>query len=175
MRTIPRSDGNHSVRVRGRLRRCFAGLAVATGAVAQPIQAQRAQLRPELRVDMIRARSTSVHGGAGLTLAGAGYARLTVVAGGGVTSFGENTEPSGRVDVVGRFVLDPYREARLGLYGYGGLSALYDRLDDWRGVLAVGIGLELPARGNGVWAIETGIGGGIRLGGALRRSGRGRR
>jgi hypothetical protein len=172
MRLIPLHRASSIV---GPIRRLASSVALATATLAGRLDAQRTSIRPELRVDMIAARATSVHAGAGLTMTGAGYARATIIAAAGVTSFRDSTGAAGRVDVVGRFLLDPYREMRWGLYGFGGLSALYDRFADWRGVLTIGVGLELPAHGDGVWAIEIGFGGGLRAGATLRRSGRGRR
>lgn len=82
---------------------------------------------------------------------------------------------AGRVDGLVRFVVDPFREFRWAPYAAGGISAIYDGREDWRGVLVGVLGLEGPAQGNVVMAIEVGFGGGARVGIALRRAMRGRR
>lgn len=79
------------------------------------------------------------------------------------------------MDGLVRFVVDPFREFRWAPYAAGGISAIYDGREDWRGVLVGVLGLEGPAQGNVVMAIEVGFGGGARVGIALRRAMRGRR
>jgi hypothetical protein len=73
-------------------------------------------------------------------------------------------------DVMIRFFLDPYRVSRWGVYGVGGLSALYDGFNEWRGLLVAAAGLELPSRGRATWAVEAGLGGGLRIALALRQA-----
>jgi hypothetical protein len=65
--------------------------------------------------------------------------------------------------------LDPYGEARWGLYGIGGLSLRYDEFDKWRPDAVLGFGVEGPFRPHVVPSFELSLGGGIRVGMALRR------
>ncbi|HSA55210.1 MAG TPA: hypothetical protein VLE53_05865 [Gemmatimonadaceae bacterium] len=130
---------------------------------------------PEARLDVLLSRSTAVHVGAGLSLPAGRYVRPTVVVAAGPAWDGDSARTSGRVEALARFVLDPFRESRVGLYAQGGLTALYNPWERWRGALAVGFGAELPARAGGVWALEVGVGGGVRFGLALRRALPGRR
>jgi hypothetical protein len=76
---------------------------------------------------------------------------------------------SGRAEVVGRFLLDPFRQSRWGFYGGGGLIARLDEGDDVRGYVTLLLGVEPP--GNGQWlpALELGIGGGTRVALVVRR------
>jgi hypothetical protein len=128
----------------------------------------------EARLDFIAGRSTAAQMGAALSL-GSGYGRLFFAAGLGAAWKDGARHVSSRVDIGGRFLLDPLQESRWGLYGTGGLSVLNDGHRRWRGLLVAGVGLEFPSRGRGVWAAEVGLGGGLRLGIALRQSRRGRR
>lgn len=139
-----------------------------------PILGQRVPI-PEARLDLLAARATAVQAGAALGLRMGVYLRPTVVVAAGPSWRNDSTRASGRVDVLARFVLDPFRESLVGLYAHGGLTALYDPWDRWRGVLAVAVGAELPARAGSAWAVELGLGGGVRFGLALRRATGGRR
>jgi hypothetical protein len=82
---------------------------------------------------------------------------------------------SGRFDALARFLLDPFRESRVGLYAAGGLSLSHDPWERWKGGLALVLGAELPSRAGAAWAVEVGMGGGLRIGLALRRAVPGRR
>ena len=135
---------------------------------AQPAP-RSATYRPVARVDAFIARVDALHLGAGLTRDLGGYVRLDGVLGAGVASSGGTTEGSGRAEVVGRFLLDPYRQSRWGFYGGGGLLARLDAGDEVRAWVTLLFGAELPTSGRMVPALELGIGGGTRIGLVLRR------
>lgn len=130
---------------------------------------------PEARLDVITADATAIQAGIGLGFPVGVYLRPALIVAAGPATNAGMWRASVRVDALARFLLDPFRESRFGLYGAGGVSVLHDPWDRWRGVITVTLGVELPARASGVWAVEAGFGGGIRLGVALRRANRGRR
>jgi hypothetical protein len=130
---------------------------------------------PEVRVDVVSGRSTAVQAGVGMILASGTYTRYVLAGGVGPAWKSGSSAMSGRVDLQARFLLDPYRESRWGLYGVAGVSGLYDRYERWRVRLEVAAGIESPPSARGAWALELGLGGGVRVGVVLRRLGLGRR
>jgi len=124
---------------------------------------------PEVRLDAIAGRATATQVGVGLSAGGTGYNRAVLSGAVGSAWRNGRTGASARIDASMRFLLDPYRASRWGLYGLGGLSALYDEFSDWRALLQVGVGLEFPSRRGSEWAAEFGLGGGVRLGVVWRR------
>ena len=154
--------------------------AVALSLGARPVQAQRAatqgsRWQPEARADFIAARAQAAHVGVGISVPAGLYVRLGVVAAAGQAWHDGNVKPAGRIDGLVRFVVDPFREFRWAPYAAGGLGAIYNGTDKWRGVLVGVLGVEGPALGHVVPAFEAGFGGGARFGVALRRAMRGRR
>ncbi|MEP7343911.1 MAG: hypothetical protein ABI877_01530 [Gemmatimonadaceae bacterium] len=144
-------------------------LGAALLAISAPTHAQRsAKVRPELRVDAIAARATSLQGGVGLAQPFGTYTRILGVVAAGVTTHHGRSVSAGRADLAVRFVLDPFGESRWSLYGTGGISVMYDELDEWRPVVFAALGAEGPRRGTVAPAFELGLGGGVRVGFALR-------
>jgi hypothetical protein len=152
---------------------------VAVAALASTARAQtpRQAIQGEVRADAIVSRWTAVQGGVGVTFPAGLYVRTggVIAAGGGGRGF------DSRLDVFSRFNLDPFREKRWGLYGGGGISARYVERDDpsAHAYLLVFVGVEGPlhsASASGwVPAFEIGLGGGARVGIALRQGIPGRR
>ena len=137
---------------------------------ASPLRAQSGVvILPEARLDVLAARSTAAQLGLAWSAGSTGYNRVVLGAAAGVAERAGRSKASGRIDASMRFLLDPQRVSRWGIYGYGGLSALYDGFDDWRAVVHLGLGLEFPSRRESEWAAELGLGGGVRVGLALRR------
>ena len=124
----------------------------------------------EARLGVISGRSTTAALGAAISFGSAGYTRFTLAGAVGPAWHGGETRTAAHVDAVVRFFLDPYRSSRWGLYGAGGLSALYDGFNDWRGLLLLAAGMEFPSTGRAAWAVETGLGGGWRVTVALRQT-----
>ena len=144
-------------------------------------QAQRAsrpqgpRVQPEIRADFVDARAPAAHIGLGLAVPASTYVRLGVVAAAGQAwSNGSNTF-AGRIDGLARFVVDPLREFRWAPYASGGVGAIYDGDEHWRGVLIGALGIEGPVTGRVVPALEVGFGGGGRVGISVRRAMPGRR
>lgn len=121
----------------------------------------------EGRVEAIVARATAVHVGVGLSARISGYVRAGVVAGAGVAPAGDGRAFDARVDAVGRFLFDPYRQHRRAPYAVGGASGRWSR-ERWRGYLVVGVGMEGPVVRGMLPALEIGLGGGVRVGVVLR-------
>ncbi len=138
-----------------------------------PVSAGR--YRPEARADVFIARTEAMHLGAGLAIDAGTYVRLAAIIGAGAARLHDETVASGRVEVVGRFVLDPFRQARWGLYAATGVVGRVEDGAGTRGQLTLLVGAEMPTARTTVTAIEVGIGGGARIGLTLRRGRPGRR
>jgi len=165
--------------------RTVAAVAVLLGFAPTPSHAQGfpggasssapSRIRTEVRVDAFAARADAVHAGFGWATDLGTYVRLAGVLGAGVAHAEDRTAASGRVEVTGRFLLDPFRQARWGLYGATGIMARHDDGPGTRGYMTLALGLELPSERPGVTAVELGIGGGVRVAVAIRQGRRGRR
>jgi hypothetical protein len=127
---------------------------------------------PEARIDVTLGTATTTHLGLGAHFATGTYARMAVLAGAGVTAHDGKSERSARLEVQGRFHVDPYRQSAVGVYGIGGVLASYDPSADWQGRIVAGGGVELPG---GRFAIEAVFSGGLRLSFVTRASRRDRR
>jgi hypothetical protein len=138
-------------------------------------QQQTIPVVPELRVDVIAAdRATSVQGAVGLEIPFGYYVRAGVLGGAGVSrARGGSSHAAGRVDLLGRFLLDPFRQSRLGFSAGAGVSLRAESGDRVRPQLLVALELEGRRSSNGVSpSFQLGLGGGVRAGVALRWSGR---
>jgi hypothetical protein len=159
-------------RRRGRAAAALAALAVAAVALpltARAAAAQRLAPRPELRVDGAVGPHGAVLAGAGLAVDAGRAARIALLAGGGAGRVRGRWEPAGEAQLVGRFLLDPFRQAPRGVYVGAGVGARVVRRDAPRWLLLGVVGLEPPARGPLVPAVELGLGGGVRAALVLRR------
>jgi hypothetical protein len=144
-------------------------------AAQQPVQSSRWQ--PELRADAFTGDPWAAHAGVGLGLRLGYYARLALVAGGGasggwgdVDAEGDATRASGRVELLGRFVLDPFRERDRGFYAAAGLVQRLEQGARPRTKLTAVLGVEGRSRGGWAPSLEAGFGGGVRVGLVLRRA-----
>jgi len=125
----------------------------------------------EFRLDAIFARATSIQGGVGGVIPLGTYVRLGIDAAGGPTVGDESSRASGRVDAIGRFLLDPFREAPVGVSVGGGLSLQYvDGDKRVRPYLTAVVDIEGRRRGAITPALQVGLGGGTRVGVVLRTS-----
>ena len=131
--------------------------------------------RFEGRVDGFSGTVDVVHGGIGVAAELGTYFRLAGIIGGGAAEVADERVATARAEIVGRFVLDPLRQARWGLYGATGVIARYEEGPGTRGFVTLLVGLELPAAGRTIPAVELGMGGGARLALILRRGRPGRR
>lgn len=133
-------------------------------------QAQNESIvRSEARVDAIFARARLVQAGFGLGFRTGYNVRVNFAAAGGVALKDGEQKGSARGDGTLRLLLDPFGESRIGLSMGGGLSVLYDGFEQTRPVGVVVLALEGAARARVVWALETALGGGARVGVVLRR------
>lgn len=121
------------------------------------------------RVDAFFARTEALHAGLGATTDLGSYVRLDAVLAAGVARVSEVTVASGRVEIVGRFLLDPFRQSRWGFYVGSGLIARFDDGTRGKGYLTLLLGTELPGIARTRPAFEVGIGGGTRAGIAIRQ------
>jgi len=137
-------------------------------------QLRRTTIAREMRVDVLGGRPSSVQGAAGVEIAAGNYMRVGVLAGVGPTvEQGSTSRAAGRVDVLARFLLDPFRQSRWGFSAGAGVSVRADPGDRVRPRLLAALDLEGRRWGNGLSpALQIGLGGGARAGIGLRRSGR---
>ena len=149
--------------------RGVAAALLATIVGASPAAAQSA-LHPygEARIDAIVGSVPAVQGGAGVVFPLGYYVRLGTTIAGGMSRVAGAAVPGGRADVIARFLLDPFRESAWGLSLGGGASVRWDDRRGWRPYLAVVADLEAPRHGGITPAFALGLGGGARLGIALR-------
>ncbi len=118
--------------------------------------------RIEGRLDALIASRTATDLGAGIFVPVGTYVRAGLV--GGVGPITNPVRLTGRAELVGRFLLDPFYEHRWGPYVAGGLGVA-----DHPYILVL-LGVEGPRWGRVTPALEAGVGHGFRVGLALRRS-----
>ncbi len=150
---------------------------VIAAVAARPARAQSTlELRPVpvVRADAIIARhQTSLEAGGGVQIPAGYYVRVDVIGAAGEHTQDGAHDASGRLDVVGRFLLDPYRQTPFGLSAGAGLSLRVRHGDRVRPYLLMVADLEGPRTAGGVSpALQLGLGGGVRIGLALRWSGK---
>jgi len=126
---------------------------------------------PELRADVIAAPHTQVTGGGGVEILFGAYVRLGVDASAGAVWNHGSALAAGRADLITRFLLDPFREVPIALSLGAGLTLpVQQGAGPVRPLLAAVVDVE--GRRKGAWtpALQFGVGGGVRVGFALRRS-----
>ena len=125
----------------------------------------------EFRVDAIGGDGLTTHVGVGAVIPLGIYVRLGVDAAAGSTWQEKAANASGRVDAIGRFLLDPFREAPVALSLGGGVSVPYvDGQQHLRAYLTAVVDVEGRKRGRFTPALQIGLGGGWRAGIVLRAS-----
>jgi hypothetical protein len=169
------------VRAAERLRSAFASALAAAMAVvvaamiAAPTAAAQAitfspAVQFESRLDALTGPPAGAELGVGANIAAGYYARIGLDAAAGPAWRDGSAVAAGRVDLVSRFLLDPFKEFRFGPYIGGGVTALWENGAGWRGRLLVLLGVEGPAHAGWRTSVEVGLGGGARLGIVLRRA-----
>ena len=140
-------------------------------------QARDTGPKPELRVDVIAsAGRASVQAGGGAQIPAGDYTRIGVIGAAGTDVVDGSPHPSGRVDVLARFLLDPFRQTTWGFSAGAGISMRARTGDRVRPLLLAVLDWEGPRRQSGVSpAFQIGLGGGVRIGGAVRWGGPGER
>jgi hypothetical protein len=137
----------------------------------QTASAQRQPPKPvspaiEARVDAIISDVSAIHGAIGFTVPVGTYLRSGIDAGIGASSEGI----SGRIDLVNRFHLDPFRESKWAPYGGGGLTARFDDNRREKIYLLIFAGIDGPVKRGLTTSFEAGLGGGGRVGLIIRRA-----
>lgn len=151
--------------------RAVGGVLIAS--IAADVGAQvpsQPTISAEYRADMLIGRGTAAQIGAGAQFPLGYYVRLGVTGAAGVSSRDGDSVASGRVDVIARYLLDPFREVAWTPSFGGGLTVRYDDGDARpRTYLAVVLDVEGP-RFRRVLSpsLQLGLGGGTRIGVALR-------
>lgn len=153
---------------------CAAVAGDAAGARAQDPVSLRTV--PELRADLLLGRRPAVQVGAGVQLPIGYYVRVGLVGAVGArlddaADRGGGSRADARLDLLARFLLDPFRQSRYGLSVGGGMSVRAEPGDRARPLLLVALEVEGPRRTSGVVpAVQVGLGGGVRVGFLLRRA-----
>lgn len=148
-------------------------LLAVTGA-RRPARAQQPTTPPtipELRVDLITGDRAAVQLGAGIQIPIGYYVRVGLVGAAGVRiDSHEGAGPgSSRVDVLARFLIDPFRQSPYGLSLGGGITLRADGGDRVRPALLVAMDAEGRRAGGWTPAVQLGLGGGARIGLVMRR------
>ena len=162
--------------------RCCVALAllVVVTSLALPRRGQAqepatAHAVPEVRIDAIAGDRRAIQGGVGLQIPFGFYVRLGADAAlGARTGTRTGTSQSaldGRVDLLARFLLDPFRQSPYGFSAGAGLSARFEPGERVTPLLLVALELEGRRRPSGwVPALQAGLGGGARIGVVIRRA-----
>jgi hypothetical protein len=127
---------------------------------------------PELRADVLFGRQAAAQVGAGAQIPFGYYVRVGLD--GAVGRRYNDSVPGSRVDarldLLTRFLLDPFRQSRYGLSVGAGIGLRAEPGDHVRPVLLAALDVE-GRRGSSGWvpALEVGLGGGARVGLVLRK------
>jgi len=124
---------------------------------------------PAVRADFLPDRDVGAQVAVGGAVAAAYNLRLAVDVGVGGVRRATQWEPTGRIDLLARWLSDPFRQSRWGLNAGGGIGVRFEADRTPRTIAIVTLGVE--GRGDGRWVpgVEAGMGGGFRLGLTLRR------
>lgn len=136
---------------------------------------QRRRILPELRGDVVAGDVVSAQAAAGVHITAGTYVRVALLGGYGRAWKDDQDGASYRLEIDGRFHLDPLRSTRFGLYGIGGVVTSHDAFANWQSRLVLGAGVEVPAYARATFAIEAALAGGLRVSVAARRVPLGRR
>jgi hypothetical protein len=151
--------------------RASVGAAQVAPSPAARTDGRHETVMPEVRLDAFAGRTAGAQLGAGVALDAGFYTRLALLVAGGV-----ERRPGGalvgaeRAEAVLRFHTDPLRKSSPGVYLGGGLGARRVGSGPTRAVLLAVVGLEGPYQRHVAPAIELGVGGGARVGVAIRRA-----
>ena len=128
-------------------------------------------VKPELRADVLFGRASAVQVGAGAQIPFGYYVRMELD---GAIGLRDNrvsgSRADARVDLLTRFLLDPFRQSRYGLSLGGGIGLRAEPGDHVRPVLLAALDVEGRRWSSGwVPALQVGLGGGVRVGLVLRK------
>jgi hypothetical protein len=133
------------------------------------------RILPEVRVDGSVGDVDAAQVGGGFHVNSGTYMRLALLGGYGRTWSGDQSSLSYRIELQGRFHLDPARNSRFGLYGIGGILSNHDDFAKWQSRIVAGAGVELPAHSRATLAVDFALAGGFRFSILTRRLTLGRR
>lgn len=156
-------------------RSCAFAAALLAGAT-MPARAQGTlptPVIPELRADVLFGRRASAQLGGGIQIPFGYYARLGIDAAVGMRLVNDlpGSRVDGRLDLLTRFLLDPFRQSPYGLSLGGGIGLRAEPQDHVRPVLLAALDVEGRRWSNGwVPAVQVGLGDGARVGIVLRRA-----
>lgn len=154
-----------------RARSLIAGLGSLIALPAARLAGQQSPASyPELRADGVFGAGSAVQAGAGLVVPAGVYVRVAADGLVGETWRSGASATAGRAEVVARFLLDPLREAGVGLSVGGGLSMPVGQGRARAPYLTVVVDVEGRRHAGFSPALQIGLGGGARVGVALRRS-----
>lgn len=144
-------------------------LTVDLGAQQAAPSAPVRRVFPSVRADMLLDRDPGAQVAVGAAVAAAYNLRLAVDAGLGGVRRADQWEPAGRLDLLARWLSDPFRQSRWGINAGGGIGLRFEAARALRTVAIVTVGIEGRSDGRWVPGVEAGLGGGFRLGLTLRR------
>lgn len=130
--------------------------------------ADSSTLRPELRVDWFGGRAGAVHAGGGVSVRAGNYVRVGVNAGAGA-ALADSVRNVAHADATVRFMLDPFRQQRVGLSLGGGVTTRYER-DRVRAFALLFLDAEAGREQGWTPFIRAGVGGGLRVAAGIRRA-----
>ncbi|MEP6733591.1 MAG: hypothetical protein ABJE10_23295, partial [bacterium] len=108
-------------------------------------------MQPELVGDVTRIGNRyGVQGGAGLEIPMGYYTRIGVIGAGGADIERGRQDGSGRLDILARFLFDPFRQQRWGVSAGGGVSFRARARDHVRPYLVTVVDLEGPRSSGGI-------------------------
>ena len=155
------------------MRRAAIALLVGVACWTRPALAQlEGSIEPQVRADAILSRNTTtVQGGIGVQVPAGYYVRVGVDGALGADLSSGRSATSGRLDILARFLFDPFRQTRWGVSAGGGLSLRASQATKVRPYLLTVLDIEAPRTAAGLApAFELGLGGGVRVGFVLRRA-----
>lgn len=138
---------------------------------AQPVapSAPARRVVPSVRADLMLDRDVGAQVALGGAVAAAYNVRLAVDAGVGGVRRASQWAPAGRLDLLARWLSDPFRQSRWGINAGGGIGVRVEADRTPRTVAIVTVGVEGGGDGRWVPGVEAGMGGGFRVGLTLRR------
>lgn len=149
----------------------------ALGLLTARLDAQRAaaapppaRVHPAVRADLVVADDPGAQAAFGVVASAAYNVRVELDAGIGAVRRGSVWTSAGRLDLLARWLSDPFRESRWGINAGGGIGMQFERGRGPRPVAIITLGVE--GRRDGWWVpgVEVGLGGGVRAGLTLRRA-----
>lgn len=141
--------------------------------LVSPLGAQapvRAMPQPEARLDAVVTPGGGVLTGVGVNRRFGWYARGGATLSVGAVRDGDGWAATQRLELVSRFLFDPFGEHRRGVYGGVGVAVRHLAGDVTRPELVLVAGVEGPRVGNApIPSVEVALGGGLRIGMVWRK------